>query len=94
MPTERLLPVDVVFHPSWWHRHAGIDFDEGFFYDARRRVEDERRMDQVLYERFGDLGLGEDPLAAQGLEDPLEPFAQRFEHARLTPRLGRSQAKS
>ena len=55
-----LLPVEVVFHPSWWHRHAGIDFDEGFFYDPRRRVADERTMERVLYERFGDLGLGED----------------------------------
>jgi hypothetical protein len=55
-----ILPVDVVFHPSWWHKHAGIDFDEGFFYDPVRRVECERRMEQVLYDRFGDLGLGED----------------------------------
>ncbi|HMA54772.1 MAG TPA: hypothetical protein VKT17_09935 [Acidobacteriota bacterium] len=54
------LPVEVVFHPSWWHRHAGIDFDEGFFYDPRRRVADERTMERVLYEKFGDLGLGED----------------------------------
>jgi hypothetical protein len=55
-----LLPVEVVFHPSWWHRHAGIDFDEDFFYDPRRRVADEQTMERVLYERFGDLGLGED----------------------------------
>jgi hypothetical protein len=54
------LPVEVVFHPSWWHKHAGINFDEDFFYDPRRRVEDERKMERVLYERFGDLGLGED----------------------------------
>jgi hypothetical protein len=54
------LPVEVVFHPSWWHRQAGISCHEDFFYDPRRRVEDERRMEQVLYERFGDLGLGED----------------------------------
>jgi hypothetical protein len=60
MRTERPLPVEVVFHPSWWHKHAGIDFDEAFFYDARRRVEDERRMEQVLYKKFGDLDLGED----------------------------------
>ena len=58
------LPVDVVFHPSWWHRHAGISFDESFFYDPRRRVEDEQRMEQLLYDRFGDLGLGEDHLRA------------------------------
>jgi hypothetical protein len=54
------LPVEVVFHPSWWHRHAGISFDRDFFYDPRRRVEDERKMERVLHERFGDLGLGED----------------------------------
>ena len=57
--TNGPLPVDVVFHPSWWHRHAGISFDEDFFYHPVRRVEAERRMEQVLYERFGDLGLGE-----------------------------------
>jgi len=54
------LPVEVVFHPSWWHKYAGISFDRDFFYDPRRRLEDERRMERVLHERFGDLGLGED----------------------------------
>ncbi len=54
------LPVDIVFHPSWWHKHYGMSFDEGFFYDPIRRVEGERKMEQALYERFGDLGLGED----------------------------------
>lgn len=55
-----LLPVEVVFHPSWWYRHAGISFDEDFFYHPARRVEAERKMESVLYEHFGDLGLGED----------------------------------
>jgi hypothetical protein len=55
-----LLPVEVVFHPSWWHKHAGISFDPDFYYHPVRRVEDERRMEAALYERFGDLGLGED----------------------------------
>ena len=54
------LPVEVVFHPSWWNRNAGIVFDEDFFYDPRRRVEDERKMEQVLYDRFGRWGLGAD----------------------------------
>jgi hypothetical protein len=58
--TNGPLPVEVVFHPSWWHRHAGISFDEDFFYHPARRVEEERRMERVLYERFGDLGLGGD----------------------------------
>ncbi len=53
------LPVDVVFHPSWWNRHVGITFDEDFFYDPRRRVADEQTMERTLYDRFGDCGLGE-----------------------------------
>jgi hypothetical protein len=53
-----MLPVDVVLHPSWWHRHAGIAFDEDFFFHPVRRVEAERRMEQVLYERWGRYGLG------------------------------------
>jgi hypothetical protein len=55
-----ILPVEVVFHPSWYNRHAGIVFDEDFFYNAERRVADERKMEQVLYEHFGEYGLGED----------------------------------
>lgn len=54
------LPVEVVFHPSWWHKNAGLSFDEDFFYHPARRVEDERKMEGVLHERFGDLGLGEE----------------------------------
>jgi hypothetical protein len=55
-----LLPVDIVLHPSWWHAHAGITFDEDFFYHPAKRVESERRMEQVLHERFGRHGLGAD----------------------------------
>ena len=57
---NELLPVDVVLHPSWWHAHAGISFDEDFFYHPARRVESERHMEQVLYDRFGRHGLGAD----------------------------------
>ena len=54
-----ILPVEVVFHPSWWFKHTGITFDEDFFFHPLRRVEAERKMEQVLYERFGQHGLGE-----------------------------------
>jgi|ERR1035437_8021092 hypothetical protein len=57
---NEMLPVDVVLHPSWWHAHAGIKFDEDFFYHPAKRVEGERRMEQVLHERFGRYGLGAD----------------------------------
>jgi hypothetical protein len=55
-----MLPVDIVLHPSWWHKHTGITFDEDFFYHPAKRVESERRMEQVLHERFGHHGLGAD----------------------------------
>jgi hypothetical protein len=57
---NEMLPVEIVLHPSWWHAHAGIAFDEDFFYHPANRVESERRMEQVLYDRFGQYGLGAD----------------------------------
>jgi hypothetical protein len=57
---KRMLPVDIVLSPVWWYRHAGITFDEDFFYNPSRRVEAERKMEQVLYERWGRFGLGAD----------------------------------
>lgn len=58
--TQTMLPIEIVLHPSWWHAHAGICFDEDFFYHPAKRVESERRMETVLYERFGRYGLGAD----------------------------------
>lgn len=55
-----ILPVDIVFHPSWWHKNAGITFDEDFYYHPLKRVEAEKQMEHELYERFGHVGLGED----------------------------------
>ena len=57
---EAILPVEVVFHPSWWFKHTGITFDQDFFYDPLKRVESEKRMEQELYNRFGMYGLGRD----------------------------------
>ena len=57
---NKSLPVEIVFHPSWWYKNTGITFDEDFFYHPLKRVEAERRMEKELYERFGEFGLGED----------------------------------
>ncbi len=54
------LPVEIVFHSSWWYKHTGITFDEDFFYHPSKRVESERRMERELYERFGRHGLGKE----------------------------------
>lgn len=57
---NQMLPVDIVLHPSWWHHHAGITFDEDFYYHPKKRVETERAMERGLYERWGAFGLGRD----------------------------------
>jgi len=57
---SEILPVDFVFHQSWWNKHAGIVFDEDFYYHPLKRVEVERQMEKELFERFGKFGLGDD----------------------------------
>ena len=53
-------PADIVLTPEWWHRHAGMSFDRDFFFHPTRRIEDEARMERVLFERWGQYGLGSD----------------------------------
>ena len=52
------LPVDIVLAPSWWYKHAGITFDRDFFFHPAYRVEAEQKMEQVLYDKWGQFGLG------------------------------------
>jgi hypothetical protein len=54
-----MLPVDIVLAPAWWHRHGGITFDRDFYFHPLRRVEAERQMERVLYEKWGRYGLGD-----------------------------------
>jgi uroporphyrinogen-III decarboxylase len=49
-----------VLHPSWWFENEGITFDEDFFFDPQKRVESEQHMEQALFERWGQYGLGSD----------------------------------
>jgi hypothetical protein len=53
------IPVDITFHPSWWHKNAGICFNKEFFYNSEYRIEADLKMRQVLFDKFGDLGIGE-----------------------------------
>ncbi len=53
------LPVELVFNPNWWHQTAGIWFDEAFYLDAETRIRNDVIMRRVLYQRYGDVGLGE-----------------------------------
>lgn len=53
------LPVELVFNPHWWHETAGISFDRSFYLDPEVRITNDVLMRQVLFQRYGDLGLGE-----------------------------------
>ncbi len=53
------LPVEIVFHPNWWYKNYRIRFNRDFFFDPEIRVESDRLMRQYLYDRFPDLGVGE-----------------------------------
>lgn len=53
-----ILPVDIVLAPEWWHRNEGISFDPDFFFHPLKRVEVEQQMEKVLYERWGNYGMG------------------------------------
>ncbi len=53
------LPFELVFNPNWWHQTAGISFDEDFYLDPATRVRNDVAMRRVLWQRYGDLGLGE-----------------------------------
>lgn len=55
---SKVLPTEIVLHPSWWHDREGIVFDEDFYFDPRKRVETERHMERALYGRWGNFGLG------------------------------------
>ncbi len=51
--------IDMTFSPAWWFEHYGMAFPREFWQDPvafTRRDQEQRRL---LYERFGDVGLGE-----------------------------------
>jgi len=58
--SKTFLPVEIVFHPNWWHKRTGMTFDREYFFDPERRVNDEMRMRRILWEHFGDHGYGEE----------------------------------
>lgn len=56
---DEFLPLELVFNPNWWFQTAGISFDKPFYFDAETRIRNDVVMRRVLYERYGELGLGE-----------------------------------
>jgi len=56
---DQFIPIELVFNPNWWYQTAGISFDRSFYFDPDARIDNDVIMRRVLYERFGELGMGE-----------------------------------
>lgn len=53
------MKYDITFHPSWWYKNAGICFTQEFFDEPEYRMDCDVKMRKVLYECFGEYGIGE-----------------------------------
>lgn len=58
MENTNHIRFGVTFYPDWWYQHYGISFDKRYYFDPETRIEAQMEMAKRLYERFGDLGLG------------------------------------
>jgi methanogenic corrinoid protein MtbC1/uroporphyrinogen-III decarboxylase len=58
-PLKDQLPLGVGFYPDWWNKHYGISYDRNYYFDPETRIAARLEMDKRLYERFGDVGLGD-----------------------------------
>jgi uroporphyrinogen-III decarboxylase len=59
MEEKRHIPLGAGFYPDWWYKEYGIAFDRKYYFDPETRIEARMAMDIALYERFGEVELGE-----------------------------------
>ena len=52
------IPLGVGFYPDWFNKHYGISFGREYYFDPEARVQARMAIEKCLYERFGDVGLG------------------------------------
>ena len=48
----------VDFMPNWWAKNYNIQHDEKFYFDVGYRIDMDMRMEKLLHQRFGDIGIG------------------------------------
>lgn len=76
MPAENSFPtLNISFAPAWWHARYVMDFGEQAWQDPLARTERDREMRRLLFERFGEVGLGEQGPAPR---PNLEAYGDRF----------------
>jgi uroporphyrinogen-III decarboxylase len=59
MAARHSIPLGAGFYPDWWYKQYGISFDKKYYFDPETRIEARLAMDKALYERFGDVGVGD-----------------------------------
>jgi uroporphyrinogen-III decarboxylase len=59
MEKREYIPLQTGFYPDWFHKNYGISFDKKYYFDPETRIEARMAMDKALFERFGDVGLGD-----------------------------------
>ncbi|MEW5911582.1 MAG: uroporphyrinogen decarboxylase family protein [Thermodesulfobacteriota bacterium] len=59
MAAKEHIPLGVGFYPDWWHKNYGLSFGREYYYNPDYRVQMQGQMQQALYERFGDVGMGQ-----------------------------------
>ena len=52
------ISLGVGFYPDWFNKHYGISFGKKYYFDPEARIEARMKIEKCLYERFGDVGLG------------------------------------
>ncbi|MCD4716141.1 MAG: dihydropteroate synthase [Desulfobacterales bacterium] len=59
MTSKEHIPLGVGFYPDWFHKQFGISFGREYYFDPDTRIETRMEIDRRLYEKFGDVGLGD-----------------------------------
>ncbi|MFH0789575.1 MAG: dihydropteroate synthase [Pseudomonadota bacterium] len=59
MSQKNHIPLGVGFYPDWWAKQYGISFDRNYYFDPEIRIEARMEMDRRLFDRFGEVGLGD-----------------------------------
>lgn len=56
--THEHIRLQTGFYPDWFYKQYGISFGKSYYFDPEKRIEARMAMDKALFERFGDVGLG------------------------------------
>ena len=50
---------NITFGPVWWNQNYNMVYNEDFWQDPIARTERDIKQRHLLFERFGNIGLGE-----------------------------------